>query len=274
MIYTSGQKVLTRKDLQTIAVPNRSDVSSQWKGVPHGVLADAVVARCKKLGFKITKETWYTNPNQSALWGAVDVSAKGTMFDLDLGTPADFSVGVRHDNSGKYAVSFAVGARIAVCSNGMFTGDFVLKHKHTNRLELDQAVEEGLDIYLERMDEVNRFARLMHDTAIDDRDASYIIMQSLERIEDGNPLGCMNLAHLREVYQHWIKPPHQEFSERTEWSLYNAFTETAKTLSPPRQVKMLKGLHTIMSTFAEKGTLTGLVALSGATDPDSEAGQN
>jgi len=42
------------------------------------------------------------------------------------------------------------------------------------------------------------------------------------------------------------KPSHDEFSERTAWSLYNAATARMKTQSPARQVDGFKALNAVL----------------------------
>ncbi len=55
MIYTAGQNVLTRKQLNLIKVPTRDNVSANWKGLNHGVLASTLVKRIEKQGLVIAQ---------------------------------------------------------------------------------------------------------------------------------------------------------------------------------------------------------------------------
>jgi len=252
MIYTSGQQLLTRSDLKQIAVPQREDVGKHWVGVPHAELAESIVTHVEALGFRIAKETWYCNPNQTALYGSVDVDTTGTQYGLDLGQDALYSVGVRHDNAGKYAISLAVGARVTVCSNGLFSGDFVVKHRHFGSLDLQSAVQDGMEQWLNQTDEVGRFARLMQGVHLDDKDASYLVANASM---EGTKYGCFPWEKAQKVMKAWMNPPHEEFADRTMWSCYNAFTEVAKELSPPKQVRLLKGLKPMMTEFAAKAIL-------------------
>ncbi len=255
MIYTAGQELLTRKDLHRIPVPKRDNVGKNWQGVEHGFLADTVVKRVETLGFKVASETWFCNPNQTTLYGSVDIDADSAgQFQMDLGQAANYSVGVRHDNGGRYSVSLAVGARITVCSNGLFTGDFVLKSKHQKSLDLVEMVSEGLDTWMEQLQEVDKFVKLLRGVELTDMDASYLMMKSSETLFE-NDYACLNWAHIQTVSNHWYHPPWPEFKERTAWSLYNAFTEVGKQLSPPRQMRMLKGLKKIMNEFSTNGSL-------------------
>jgi hypothetical protein len=46
------------------------------------------------------------------------------------------------------------------------------------------------------------------------------------------------------VLKEWREPSHQEFSDRTAWSLFNAFTEVLKGNLPdlPKRTEVLHGL--------------------------------
>lgn len=251
MIYTSGKDLLTRPQLHNIPIPERDDTGPDWQGVEHGVLADSIVNYVKKIGFKIYKEIWYTNPNQSALYGAVDIDASGTDFILDIGTPAMYSIGVRHDNKGRYAISLALGARVMVCSNGIFSGDFVLKNKHYNSVDIDQMVEEGVEEWLANTAQLDLLVRRMRGRDINDAEASHFIVHAGEKA----PGNYMTWAHLHNVAQLWYRPQHKQFLGRNLWSLYNCFTEVAREMSPPRQMRMFKGLKEATDIFLDEGSL-------------------
>lgn len=248
MIYTGGHKVLSRDDLCKIDVPVRDNVGEHWKGLPHGVLADTVIDYVTRIGFGVKKETWYCNPNQSALFGAVDLDSRGTDYQLEIGQAADYSIGIRHDNAGRYAVSFAVGARITVCANGLFTGDFILKQKHTHALDVEELVCEGVEEWLTKCSEVAEYVSGMKQYDLIEEDASHIMMSTAEGLT-GNRHGCLNWAHINKVAELWRKPTYDVFRPRNLWSLYNCFTEVAKTLTPPRQMKLLRGLKPIITEF-------------------------
>lgn len=248
MIYTGGQTLLTRKQLHKIPVPVRPEVTSKWCGIEHGVLADTIVDYVKQVGFKVASETWYCNQSGSALYGAVDINGKGTDYSLDIGQDACFSLGVRHDNSGRYAVSIAVGARVAVCSNGVFDGDFVLKHRHYSDIDLTEIVQLGVEEWMTEAYKVERFIKAMQASSIDEKDASYLIVKTAEGVS-GNDHSCLPWAHLQKVTNLWRSPPHEEFAARNVWSLHNAFTEVGKKLSPPKQLRLLKGLRAVMGEY-------------------------
>lgn len=245
MLYTCGNDLLTRKQLHEIPIPERVGVSKNWQGINHGVLADAVVAQCQESNLEIVQEMWYVNPKQTDLFGAVDISndsqglpqPEHRVLRLDS-EQMRFSLGVRHSNAGKYAVSFCVGARITVCQNGMFSGDFTVKRRHTNTIDLHEITKTGIKRYLSECVDIGEIVRGMNQRRISDEQACHAMMISYRS-------GLLNFRYLEDVDKLWRHPSHFQFEPRTAWSLYNAFTETAKLLSPPRQLRLLSGLKTL-----------------------------
>ena len=115
------------------------------------------------------------------------------------------SLGVRHSNLGRYAVSFVVGAKVIVCSNGLFSGEFTLRRRHTTGLELTGAIEEGFDKYL---NSVHKVAELpaKYDFDVTQNQASEIIRQAgREKI--------ISSRDVLKVDDLWINPPHPEFKK-------------------------------------------------------------
>ena len=44
-------------------------------------------------------------------------------------------------------------------------------------------------------------------------------------------------SRLPKVIEAWEEPLHEEFAPRTAWSLFNAFTEVTKEVSPRAQIE-------------------------------------
>jgi hypothetical protein len=53
------------------------------------------------------------------------------------------------------------------------------------------------------------------------------------------------------VHRNYFEPPHEEFSERTLWSLENAFTESFKELVPIRQYEVTAKLGKFVQPLVE-----------------------
>src|SRR6185312_4640632 len=108
-------------------------------------------------------------------------------------------------------------ARVAVCSNGLFTGDFVLKNRHSRKVVLEDLVAEGVERWLASTNEVEQFVKVLRETPLDNKDAAYIVAKAGTQLRFG---GAQLMAWEKGnfIMQHWLKPPYQEFEGRTAWS--------------------------------------------------------
>lgn len=236
MLY--GKSTETRETLRGIPVPVR-EVSSRWVGVQHGELADNICRVCENSGLKISAEFWKTNDTKTDLFGAIDFDQNSPSLPegcraSDLGL--NFSMGVRHSNVGRYAVSLAVGARVVVCSNGMFTGEVLIKHRHTSSLDQERLTAEAVEQYIHKTTDVLSNVERMLSVSISEHDASNFMWELAKHPE------VIGFRYLRHFHEEFMKPTYDEFKDRNAWSLYNAATTMIKEMPPVGQYKALSHL--------------------------------
>jgi len=256
MLYLHGEGVANREQLHEITVPNREGiVSNRWVGISHGVLADTIVEAAGERGLFIAKEQWQTAGTQSAdLFGSLDFKKErgrrdrmivSPLADLELPEGMGLSLGVRHSNLGKYAITFAVGGRVFVCSNGMMVGQFTLKRKHTTGLNLRKEIDLALDRYVEEAPAlVSAVAEFRNSTVSNDEAARILVEAGRQRV--------LAWSHLPDVDTQWQTPEFPDFEDRTEWSLLNAFTYVAaRNLSATGQFRLQKELPQLFRACRE-----------------------
>jgi len=241
MLYLQDSGVSLR-ELRNYPVPDAcpwaSEVaSSHWKPVSHFDLATTVIDEAAAVGLEPTEHLWDVKGDGHDLFGAVDFRTRGGR--LPQGTV--LSIGVRHSNMGRYAVSLAFGARVTVCSNGLFIGEHIVSRKHTKGLVLGPAVREGLHEYLESLSEVRAFVRRLKRQQLDDTAVTSLLMWAgREKVLAFSAIG--------QVDAEWRSALHQRaFKRRNAWGLYNAFTEIVKRKSAPVQFNALRGLTELFS---------------------------
>lgn len=241
-MYIEPSQSLSRTQLHKIPIPDRGPLPL-WQGVQHGELADLIVKTAQSLGLEIQEERWKTNTTGTDLWGALDFSnvpdVKGKV-QRSLPPGIGLSLGVRHSNAGRRALQFAVGARVYVCSNGLFVGDFVVSRRHTRNVDLEALVRSGFERYMSRVvEDVTALQLELSSHPITDGMACRVMLLAAE-------LGVLPWKSLKGVYTLWEYPAHPEFEPRTEWSLFNCFTEQAKQLSLPKQYKLHEHLEELL----------------------------
>ena len=216
MIHTTHS--LTREEVCSIAVPERDNVSSRWQGVPHRDLLTSIFDSAEQKGLKPLSERYETQHEGNDLFGVIDFE---TPRNIVMPEGTQLSLGFRHSNLSHYAITFAVGGRVLVCSNGMILGEFIVKRKHTTGADVPELVDAGLNRFLDEAKNINDFTEALKNTRCRDQMACrYIIEAGRQEV--------LPWAQLDNVQRLWFEPEHEEFDARNRWSLYNAFTEVVR----------------------------------------------
>jgi hypothetical protein len=211
---------VTRQDLRGLPVPV---ATGSHQPVPHWQLVDALL---ETLGFRhiqVTRDEYAVSLDGMKMFG---------VLDLEYGiTGVNFSIGVRNANDKSMRLAMTVGYRVLVCDNMAFYGDFTpLLKKHTKNFDLIEAVSVGVDKIQRNFEPLSRQITCWQRRGLTDDQARLILY---EAFVEGGLQAPRNL--LPVVHRQYFRPEHEEFRERTLWSLSNAFTSAFKQLNPVRQ---------------------------------------
>jgi hypothetical protein len=207
---------LSRAQLRRIQVvtPERDRDTSRWKGIQHGELADTIVKGLQERAVTIKDECWYVGRKDDAhLTGSLKITVPKKKSPKGM----DFSLGVHHGNDMSYALKFAVGTHIHICENGMVSGDIALKKLHTKGFNLVSAVGDGLDQFLNQLDNVGSFIESLKAIDISDQARDEVLMEAGRQ-------GLLPWSRIGKVDKEFRKPTFAAFNQRNAWGLYNAFT--------------------------------------------------
>lgn len=242
---------VTRKALVGIALTPRGkgEVTDRWKGVRHAELSDMMVDRTEAAGFKVTSERWATAMDDAALYGTLDLLPSPEM-KIEVPKGIGLSLGVRHSNNGRYALTFFAGARVFVCSNGMISETYTPgdRKRHTVNLDLAGTIDAGLVQFADGA----RAGLAKEVKALQGMDYSSELKAHHLFCKAGAS-GAVPWSQLGKVETAWRNPPHPEFKPRNGWSIYNAFTEVAKAFSPVNQASAISGVRSIIQEVARAG---------------------
>lgn len=231
-----GSRSIPIDALATIEIPDRENVTSVWKGVKHADLRDEIVSVAQRdYGFTVSQERWgVASKGDGDLYGVVQF-LNGDHLDITVPTGMGLALGVRHSNLSHFAIKMAVGAQVFVCANGCMSGDFIVSRKHTSGMNLHHVIEVAMSTFIDKARDLDAMVRALQDRRVDDRDAAYFILEAVRR-----KLIAPRFADM--VYGLWKTPPHEEFTPRDAWSLYNAFTEAVKIMPPRVQYGVLRDM--------------------------------
>ena len=188
-----------------------------WCPLPHHELMDRVERKIGDYGYRITHSHCLLSHGGDRLFGSITLGSRRSLGYRRM-------IGVRNSHDKSVAAGLVAGARVIVCSNGMFTGDEIcLNRKHTSRLyeDLDQKIEEGFQKVFSEWERNDLRIMRYRETEISDERAHDLIIRSM----DAEALAPSAIPRVLKEYR---EPWHEEFVQRTAWSLHNAFTETMK----------------------------------------------
>ena len=222
---------LTREELALVPTPQGT---ATHRPVPH---IEVINALTETLGFRhigIHREEYAVDRTGMKFYGVLDLE---TTFH-----GCRFSIGIRNSHDKTMRLSLVCGYRVAVCENGMFSGDFTpVLAKHSKNFSLVDALEVGVAQMQRNFEPMVKAVELWRGMQITDVTAKLLIYEAF--IEGAAEIP----KHLaKDVHRHYFSPEYEEFQPRTMFSLSNAFTSAFKALDPIPQYRATAELATFL----------------------------
>ena len=212
-----------------VPVPEKTDT---YQPVSNRDLLDLIDERSDKLvGLPVKRREFGLSQKGQQMFGTYT-------FDVGDGDRG-LSIGFRNSYNKTLSVGVVTGASVFVCSNLCFSGDaFKVVKKHT--LNVWRSVTDVIDGAI--LTAADNYRAL---------DADFSAWKSVEIKEMrgaeiiGRALydGVLAPQQATIAMGDWRTPRHDEFSERTAWSIYNCFTEAVKKGPAGAQINRSTKVH-------------------------------
>jgi len=228
----SNSVVMNREQIAQLQTP--APMGRFHKPIPHIEIIDTILRVFDENRLDVVTSKFAVNEKTADIFGTFDLQGETVLDRPDLTT----SLGFRSNNMQKRPVAFVAGARVFVCDNLMFFGDFeVLKHKHTIHFNLLTQIRDGIEKFLDQAFVNTAEVDRLKSREISDVEAKTFVFDTFA--EKVFPVKCFDDV----VAEYWAETPrHESFAARTAWSLVNSFTEVAKTLRVNPRTEALSGL--------------------------------
>ncbi|MBQ7178508.1 MAG: DUF932 domain-containing protein [Victivallales bacterium] len=191
-----------------------------WHPVPHIDVVDAVESAICNRGMTIASERFGLARDQQKMFGVITLTNRNNPEWTRC-------IGIRNSHDQSFAAGICCGVSVLVCSNLCFGGEFVIKRRHTSGIDLFSMVEETMDAMTDSYLLFEERLLNLHDIGVTDNQARIFIVKAAE-------YGAIPSCDILAVFNEYLEPRHEEFRERTQWSLLNAFTEIAHKYKPAR----------------------------------------
>jgi len=231
--------VITYDSLNHIPVPK---ATRSWQPIPWKYFVDLVIKRVELAGWAITDVNLLTSGKNKET--GLPQELFGTIGLNNCDSDISRQLALRTSYNKHYATGVCAGARVLVCSNGMFIGEHtvVLRKQTTYALrDISPRIDEG----------VGRI-QLAYSQTLQRRD---LLRETPLTLDEGYGMIGMALGHgaitptmANVTFADWRKARHPEFDYRDAWSLYNCFTEGVKKT----RAGNLLSAHTDIDAFFRK----------------------
>lgn len=225
LVLHRGSWEATKADLAAVAVP---EGTISYHPVPHARFVEEVELHVPRFGLTVVSESFGLAREGEQMFGVLTCRNGNGPTDYSL------AIGLRNSYDRSLAAELVAGHRVFCCDNLAFWGETgaSVKRKHTANIfrdlpELIYRMLQSVSAVRSRMDTDIAAMRHRHLSA---ELADHLMLESVRG-------GAASASRLPKILEVWEKPLHEEFTARTAWSLYNAFTEVQKGSSPRQQME-------------------------------------
>ena len=234
LILHCGAQAVDRVQVARVTTPRPTPT---WQPLPHISLVETVEDALRSTGLKIGSQVHSLNEDGSRYFGLAEVHNGHDADDYAM------VVGIRNSHDKSFPVGLLAGTNILICDNLAFSGEVRLMRKHTSNLlrDLPQLVSHGVGRLYDLFGHQSQRIEAYKNYRIRDKSAHDLI------IRGALDVGACTNRMIPAIVKEWREPRHPEFSERSAWSLFNAFTETLKG-NLTELPKRTQALHALFDT--------------------------
>lgn len=208
LMLHAGAQPVDYDGLLSLPIPEATDTHVP---IPHVAVVQMVKYSLGFFGHEIVGEDYGVTPDGARFFGVLSLRS-------EYGDYTD-TVGLRNSHDKRFPIGISFGSRVFVCDNLAFSGDQVIKRKHTANAKRDlpglvaEVVEPLRD---QRMRQAAMFDSYRRRAMLE-YEVDQAIMQLYRR-------GVINVTRIADVLDAYENPPHDWGPDPTAWKLFNATT--------------------------------------------------
>lgn len=228
VLHCGGEEV-SFADIGKPALPAATET---FTPIGHDFFVDNVRAGLVNAGLEVVEEVHALAKGGDRYFGMMQIA------HADMNRDHAFVLGLRNSHDKRFPAALVAGAGVFVCDNLSFSGEVKATRKHTvnivrdlpGKIQLAVGKLNGLWTAQE-----TRFDTYRERVLDDSRDVHDLLVRAVRA-------GACPVTYLPHILAEWENPSHEEFRNRSVWSLFNAFTEAYKKTNvaelPNRSAKL------------------------------------
>lgn len=223
LVMHAGGWDATREEVEAVPVPERTRT---YTPLPHRDVLSEVLRVLPAHDMELEAMSLGLANDGARLFGVIDVRNGKNAPDWGM------AIGIRNSYDKAFSLNLCAGSRVFVCDNLAFHGEVMLRRRHVGPVdhELPALVAGLVADVVDFRDEVAAQVDRLKVAELTDERAHDVMVRAMRE-------GFVVPQMLPGIAKEWHTPSHPEFEARTAWSLFNAFTEVAKTNSPANQMR-------------------------------------
>jgi hypothetical protein len=209
--------------------------TSTWQPIPHLRLVEQVELALKSCRLQIVNQAHCLSEGGSRYFGLMHIRNGREESDYA------WVLGLRNSHDKTFPAGIVAGTQVFVCDNLSFGGEVKFARKHTRFIQRDlpilvaRAIGRLVDKWHTQEYRIAAYKdRLLHDSEVHD-----LLVRALL-------IGAIGSRTMLPVLNQWRNPAHNDFTPRTVWSLFNAFTEKLKGDNLMALPKRTEALHLLL----------------------------
>jgi hypothetical protein len=219
LIAHCGTAKIAFEELRQIPIPA---ATRTHQPIAHAKIVDTIADSLALRRITVVRQEFAVSPDGMRCFGVLDLSAE---FD-----GCRFSIGFRNSNDKSLRLALTAGARVTVCDNMLFKGEFQpVLAKHSKSLSLEDVIVLGVDKihktfdpFARQIDGWKRWQLTWEKAKVFLYDTFYV-----EQV--------FSKSLLPAVHKAYFDSPYEVFPPDNVWSLHNAFTAAFKEVEKPIQ---------------------------------------
>lgn len=235
-----GAEIATIEEVQAVPVP---DPDETWHPIAHSLAVELLEDRIKENGFDVRRKQFALQDGKIEKRDAQEWPGAKLFGVYDLVLPWDsdgdytMAIGLRNSMDMSFAYSLVGGSRVFVCDNLAFSGAVEMRKKHTSKIleGLGELVNDTVlrvsDLFVEDAErfEVWKTRRIGREEATD----------FVCEVQEEGALPIRGIPIIRQLFRDGAVDGkalpggrlggYAAFRDPTVWSLYNHFSEFAKS---------------------------------------------
>lgn len=207
LMLHAGAQAVDYDALKALQVPEATDTHVP---IAHSAVVDMVKYALGYYHHEIVGEDYGVTPDGARFFGVLSLKS-------EYGDYTD-TVGLRNSHDKRFPIGISFGSRVFVCDNLAFSGDHVIRRKHTPnaKRDLPGLVAEVVEPLADQRREQFEMFEVYRNTPL----TAPEVHDAVIRLYKAEIITVTRIADVLAAYE---QPPH-EWGGETAWRLFNAAT--------------------------------------------------